>query len=139
MQAGRQRSSALRIGWAAVLILQGEWGSEKPASSFLGRVRCVFKSAEGWSSDSRPGSESGCSPPPIPLPRPRGSSRGSTQEASLSCADGFFSAIYLLTGISQCPLSFPRYLWSFLPLGTSPGPTPNSRMTWRASPETGMF
>ena len=40
-------------------ILQGEWGSEKPASSFLGvaapplyPVRCVFKPAEGWSTNS---------------------------------------------------------------------------------------
>ena len=58
-------------------IVQGEWGSEKPASSFLGvvappwyPVRCVFRLAEGQSSNTCPWSESECRPHPIPNQRP---------------------------------------------------------------------
>ena len=36
MQAGRHGDSAWRILWVTVFISQGEWGLEKPASSFLG-------------------------------------------------------------------------------------------------------
>ena len=56
-------------------IIQGEWGSEKSAPSFLGvvappryPVRCVFKSAESRSSNSCPQSKSECRPHPISHP-----------------------------------------------------------------------
>ena len=101
-------------------ILQGERGLEKPASSFLGvaappwyPVRGVFTSAEGWSSDSCPWSDPECRPHPIPRARTGGKSQGSTNEKSLPCADGFLEPFIPLTVISQCPLSFPCYLWSF--------------------------
>ena len=61
MQAGRHRSSALRTQWATVLSSKGSGGLEKTTSSFLGvvappwcLVRCVFKSAEGWSGPQTP-------------------------------------------------------------------------------------
>ena len=58
-------------------IIQGEWGSEKTASSFLGvvappwyQVRSVFKSTEGWSSNFCLWSKSESRPHPIPTQLP---------------------------------------------------------------------
>ena len=75
MQAGRCGSSALRTRWATVLSSKGSGGGKRPASSSLGvgappqyLVKCVFKSAEGWSSNPSPWSESECRLPPIPHP-----------------------------------------------------------------------
>ena len=63
------------VGYSFI-ILSG-WGSEKTASTFLGvvappwyLVRGVFKSAEGGSSNSCPGSESECRLHPTPTQRP---------------------------------------------------------------------
>ena len=73
MQEGRQRNFAPQDSVGYSFIIQGEWGSEKTASSFLGvvappwyPVRCVFKSAEGRSSNACPWSEPECRPHPIP-------------------------------------------------------------------------
>ena len=73
MQAGRQGVSDPRIQWATVLSSKGSRGQKDSLFLFLGvvappwcLVRCVFKSAEGRSSDSCPGSESECRPHPSP-------------------------------------------------------------------------
>ena len=58
-------------------IIRGEWGWEKPASSSLGvlappwyKVRYVFKSTEGRSSNSRPLSDMNAGVIPSPTQRP---------------------------------------------------------------------
>ena len=73
----------------------GKWGSEK-TSSFLGAeapswysVRCVFKSSEGWSSNSGSWSESECSHP-MPHPMTWGNTHTSRSQARLPYSDSFF-------------------------------------------------
>ena len=77
-------------------IIQEEWGWQKTSSSLLGAlaspwylVRCVFKSAEGQSSNSCPWAESECRPHPIPHPM----SRASTSQESLPLSDGFLEQL----------------------------------------------
>ena len=97
MQAGRHELLYPEdlVGYS--FIIQGEWGLEKPASSFLGVVapqyllKCVFKSAEGGFSNSCPWSESECRPHPISHPTTWGNSHTSTSQASPPCSSGFLS------------------------------------------------
>ena len=70
------------------------------SSSFLGvvappwyPVRPVFKSAEGWSSNSCPWSEPECRPHPIPHPATWGNSRTSSSQASLGLFWRLFWAV----------------------------------------------
>ena len=101
------------VGYSS--IIQGEWGVKKDHFFFSGSsgsppwcpVRCVFKSAKGWSSDSCPWSESECRPHPIPDPMIRGNSCTSTSQASLPCSAGFSGATYYLTVISPKSPRFP--------------------------------
>ena len=106
-------------------IIQGEQGLEKPASSFLGvlappwyPVRCVFKSAEGWSSNSCPWSEYECSPHPIQ------NSQGSTNEGRLPCAEGFFEQSLTYIDLPMSP-KFPSLNDPLLGLLQLPVPTPS--------------
>ena len=73
---GQERKLCPKDLVGSSFIIQGELGSEKTGSSFLGvgaspcyLVRCVLKSAEGRSSNSCPWSESEHRPHPIPHPR----------------------------------------------------------------------
>ena len=116
MQAGRRESPGIR--WAT----GGLWfypprgvGVGKCASSsfFIAPpsylVRCVFKSAEGWSSNSRPGSESECRPHPIPTGRPE-AVLTSTSQASLPGSDGFLEQLLTYGGLPASSRFL--YLWS---------------------------
>ena len=117
MQAGRQGGSAPRISGQQFYHPRGV-GLKKPASSFLGEtppgypVRCVFKSAEGQSSNSCPWSKSKCRPCPIPHPM----SRASTSQASLPHSDGFLEQLLTYSDLPTSPrfpsLSMILY-WNF--------------------------
>ena len=93
-------------------IIQGEWGWEKTASSFLGVVapppqyplRCVFKLAGGWSSNSCPRSESECRPHPIPHPMTWGNSRTSTSQESLPCSEVPLEQILTDSDLPKSPM-----------------------------------
>ena len=96
----------------ACLFLSGS-SSSPLVSWYQYPVRCVFKSAEGWSSNSYPWSESECRSHPILHPMTWGNSHTSTSQASLPCSNGFLE----FTVVSQPPPGFPLYLWC--PIGTS--------------------
>ena len=97
--SGQARKLCLQdpgFGGLHSFIIQGECRLEKYASSFLEvaappqyLVRCVFKSAEGQSSNSCPWAESECRPHPIPQPQ----SRASTSQESLPLSDGFLEQL----------------------------------------------
>ena len=112
MQTGEaQLSPKDPVGYS--FIMQGEWGSEKTTSSFLGvvappkyPVRCVFKSAEGQSSNSCPWSEPECRTHPILHPTTWGKSPACTSQANLPCSDGFLKKLLTHNDSSK----YPRFL-----------------------------
>ena len=78
-------------------------------------LRCGFKSVEGSSSNSCPGSEPECRPHPNPHPTTWGNFLTSTSQASLPCSDDFleqciffFSLFLPLLGPPSRQLGFPR-------------------------------
>ena len=75
-------------------------------------VRCIFKSAEGWSSNL-PLVWIWMQASSLPPLNDLSNSCTSTRQASLPCSDGFLE----LTVVSQHPPGFPLYLWS--PTGIS--------------------
>ena len=95
-------------------------GKDRPflsESSSSSLVRCVFKSAEGWCSDSCPWSEPECRPHPIPHPTTWGHSHASTSQARLPGADGFLERLLTYSELPTFP-SFPSLLsvvpsWDF--------------------------
>ena len=108
MQAGRNGSSAPGIWWAS-FIIQGEWGLEKPTSFFLGAVappqypvRCVFKSTEGWSSNSCSWSEYECRPNPISTQQPEAILKAPLMKQACLVLMVFFSN---LSAYSDLPMS----------------------------------
>ena len=72
-------------------------------SSSSSLVRCVFKSADGWSSNPCPWSESECRPNPIPHPMIWGNSHTSTSQESLPCADGFLEQLLTYSDLPMSP------------------------------------
>ena len=103
-----------------MFIIQGEWGWEKTTSSFLGVTApswyLVFKSAEGWSSNSCSRSEPECRPHPIHHPMTWGIAGASTSQASLPCSDGFLEQLLTYSDPPKSPrfpsLSMVPY-WDF--------------------------
>ena len=130
MQAGRQGSSApgsCRLRFYPPRAV----GIGKPVCSFLGvaappwcPLRCVFKSAEGQSSNSCPRSESEYRPHPIPHPTTWGNSHTSTSRAGLLCSKGFSEQFIYLQWLPMFP-KFPVVCDPLLGLLELPVPTPS--------------
>ena len=92
--SGQARKLCPTIWRATVLLSKGSGNQKRPPLPLRAPpwylVRCVFKSAEGWSSSSCHGSESEFRPHPIPHPMTGGNSHTSISQARLPCSDGFF-------------------------------------------------